>query len=62
VPAPGYPGPACDGVTEIWFDSWADHDAFFGSANYRELVNPDESRFIDLGSVRTVVTDEKVVL
>ncbi|GAA5155226.1 MULTISPECIES: EthD domain-containing protein [Amycolatopsis] len=62
VPAPGYPSPAYDGVTEIWFDSWADHDAFFSSANYRERVHPDEGKFIDLDSVRTVVTDEKVVL
>lgn len=62
VAAPGYPGPACDGLTEIWFASWEDHDAFFASENYRTLVNPDEGRFIDLGSVRTVVAEEKVVI
>ncbi|WAL68625.1 EthD domain-containing protein [Amycolatopsis cynarae] len=62
VPAPGYPGPACDGLTEIWFEDWAGHDAFFASENYRNLVNPDEAKFIDLNSVATMVTTEKVVI
>lgn len=62
VPAASYPAPAFDGLTEIWFDSWADHDAFFASANYRELVNPDEVTFIDPASVRTMVTEEQVVV
>ncbi|WP_081952201.1 EthD domain-containing protein [Kitasatospora phosalacinea] len=62
VPAQGYPNPAYDGLTEIWFESWADHDAFFTSRNYRELVNPDESEFIDLDSVAVMVTEETVVL
>ncbi|MGW1062819.1 EthD domain-containing protein [Micromonospora rubida] len=62
VPADSYPAPAFDGLTEIWFGSWADHDAFFASSNYKEKVNPDESRFIDMNSVRTMVTEEKVVV
>ncbi|NJP15542.1 MULTISPECIES: EthD domain-containing protein [Streptomyces] len=62
VPAEGYPSPAYDGITEIWFDSWADHDAFFTSKNYTELVNPDESTFIDMKSVAVMVTEEKVVI
>lgn len=62
VPAPNYPSPAYDGLTEIWFESWADHDAFFASANYKDLVNPDEAKFIDPGSVRTMVTEEKIVI
>ncbi|MEU4654001.1 EthD domain-containing protein [Streptomyces sp. NPDC023723] len=62
VPAEHYPSPAYDGLTEIWFDSWADHDAFFGSENYRTLVNPDEANFIDMSSVAVMVTEERVVL
>jgi len=62
VPAEGYPSPAYDGLTEIWFENWADHDAFFASDNYRELVNPDESRFIDMNSVAVMVAEEKVVI
>jgi uncharacterized protein (TIGR02118 family) len=62
VPAAGYPRPAYDGLTEIWFESWADHDAFFASKNYKELVNPDESKFIDMNSVAVMVTEERVVV
>jgi uncharacterized protein (TIGR02118 family) len=62
VSAEGYPSPAYDGLTEIWFENWADHDAFFASANYKELVNPDESRFIDMDSVAVMVTEERVVV
>ncbi len=62
VPAEGYPSPAYDGLTEIWFENWADHDAFFASENYRKTVNPDESDFIDMASVAVMVTEEKVVI
>ncbi|MDT0428279.1 EthD domain-containing protein [Streptomyces salyersiae] len=37
VTAESYPSPAYDGLTEIWFESRADHDAFFASKNYEEL-------------------------
>ena len=62
VPAEGYPGAAYDGLTEIWFESWEAHDAFFASDNYKKLVNPDESRFIDMDSVAVMVTEERVVI
>ncbi|MEU6967004.1 EthD domain-containing protein [Kitasatospora aureofaciens] len=62
VPAEDYPIPAYDGITEIWFESWSDHDAFFASKNYKELVNPDESKFIDMNSVAVMATEEKVVM
>ncbi|MEV0848925.1 EthD domain-containing protein [Streptomyces sp. NPDC049954] len=62
VPAEGYPSPAYDGLTEIWFESWADHNAFFASKNYEECVHPDESRFIDMNSVAVMVTEERVVV
>ncbi|WP_406132483.1 EthD domain-containing protein [Streptomyces anthocyanicus] len=62
VPAENYPPRAYDGLTEIWFEDWADHDAFFASANYRTLVNPDEARFIDMGSVAVMVMEEKEVI
>ncbi|MEU5924466.1 EthD domain-containing protein [Streptomyces antimycoticus] len=62
VPAEYYPPRAYDGLTEIWFESWEDHDAFFASENYRTLVNPDEARFIDMDSVAVMVTEEKEVI
>ncbi|NYH51882.1 uncharacterized protein (TIGR02118 family) [Nocardiopsis arvandica] len=61
ITADGYPDPAYDGLTEIWFDSWDDHDSFFASENYRTEVNPDESKFIDLSNVGVMVTNETVV-
>ncbi|WP_150252470.1 EthD domain-containing protein [Nocardiopsis deserti] len=61
VTADGYPEPAYDGLTEIWFDSWDDHDSFFASVNYKTKVNPDESKFIDLSNVGVMVTNETVV-
>lgn len=62
VPARNYPKPAYDGLTEIWFDSWADHDAFFASDNYKQLVNPDEATFIDQGSIGVMVTQETIIV
>ncbi len=62
VAAEGYPQPAYDGLTEIWFDSWADHDAFFTSDNYLQKVQPDEKKFIDYSSVGIMVTEEKTVI
>jgi len=60
--APSYPPPSFDGLTEIWFDSWQDHDAFFSSDNYKTRVQPDEPTFIDLANSVSLVTEEKVVL
>ncbi|PJE93826.1 EthD family reductase [Streptomyces carminius] len=62
VPAENYPGPAYDGLTEIWFDDWEDHNAFFSSENYRKLVNPDEPKFIDMSTVAVMVTEEKAMI
>lgn len=62
VPAESYPGPAYDGLTEIWFENWEDHNAFFASENYKERVHPDEGTFIDMGSVAIMVTEEKTVI
>ena len=62
VPAPNYPAPAYDGLTEIWFNSWEDHDAFFTSWNFVDRVKPDEPIFIDFSTVGIMVTDERTVI
>ena len=62
VAAENYPAPAYDGLTEIWFESWADHDAFFSSKNYLEKVKPDEPTFIGFTSVGVMVTEERIVI
>ena len=61
-PAPSYPESSYDGLTEIWFDNWSDHDAFFSYKNYHEKVKPDESTFINFSSVAIMVTEETIVI
>lgn len=62
VAAPGYPEPNFDALTEIWFDSWEDHDAYFKSENYRTKVQPDEGTFVNLDSYEVMVTEERIVI
>ena len=59
IAAPDQPVPAYDGLTEIWFDSLADHETFFTSRNYLEKVRPDETWFTLEG---VMVTDELVAI
>jgi hypothetical protein len=62
IPAEAYPAPAYDGLTEIWFDDWADHDAFFSSDNYKTLVQPDEANLVRKGSTIVMVASETLVV
>ena len=62
VAAPDYPAPGYDGMTEIWFDSWADHDAFFNSKNFLTQVKPDEPNLFDPKTARVMVTEERLVI
>ncbi|MGO1669326.1 MAG: EthD domain-containing protein [Sphingobacterium sp.] len=62
VEVPGFPKPLYDGVTDIYFESMDDFNAFYASDNYKTKVHPDESNFIKLDEVVTLVTDEKVVV
>ncbi len=62
VPAEQYPAPGWDAVVEICFDSWADHDAFFTSENYRTVVQPDESTFFVHADISVMVTEERVII
>lgn len=43
IAAPNQLAPTYDGLTEIWFDSLTDYEAFFASKNYLEKVLPDET-------------------
>ncbi|GAA3641512.1 hypothetical protein GCM10022223_71010 [Kineosporia mesophila] len=62
IEAPNYPAPTYDGLTEIWFDNWADHDAFFASDNYKTLVQPDEPTFVSFETSFSLVTEERTVI
>ena len=47
----------CDGVTEQWFASMDDFVAFVSEPDYRDLIAPDEARFLDMDRLRFVVCD-----
>lgn len=57
----GFPPPAYDGITDIYFATMDDFNNFFASENYKRKVHPDESNFIDLSDVVTLVSDELVI-
>lgn len=57
-----FPPPQYDGITDIYFSSMKDFNAFFASENYKLKVHPDESNFINLNAVVSLVSDEKVVV
>ena len=48
--------PAFDGTAELYFDSQAEADAFFGDPEYLERIHPDESNFADLSRCAFVAT------
>jgi uncharacterized protein (TIGR02118 family) len=62
IPSETYPEPTYDGMTEIWFDSWEDHDSFFASRNYQETVRPDEPNLIQVGASAMLVTEEREII
>jgi uncharacterized protein (TIGR02118 family) len=62
VPTDAYPEPEHDGMTEIWFDTWEDHDAFFSSQNYREIVHPDEPNLIIMDDGVILIAEETRVI
>ena len=48
--------PAYDGTAELYFDSQADADVFFGDPEYLAKIHPDESNFADLDRCAFVAT------
>lgn len=59
----GYRGrtPVCDGIAEAWFE---DLDALRATTGTPELkaVQEDEAKFIDRATMKTILTDEHVIL
>jgi uncharacterized protein (TIGR02118 family) len=58
----GFPPPDYDGITDIYFSSMEDFNSFFSSENYKLKIHPDESNFIRLNEVVSLVCDEKIVV
>lgn len=51
-----------DGVAVQWFDSIDDFWAFVSEPAYRELIAPDERRFLDVEAIQFVITEEPDVV
>lgn len=51
-------GEGYDGLVLQWFDRHRDFLAFVHEARYAELVQPDEQRLLDMGSIVVLFTDE----
>lgn len=51
-----------DGVAVQWFRSIDDFVAFISEPGYRELIAPDEKRFLDVDSIEFVITEEPNVV
>ncbi|GAA2608324.1 EthD domain-containing protein [Streptomyces axinellae] len=61
----GFPGVAevrFDAVVRQWFDSTEDIQGLVRSAEYRETIQPDERRFIDMSRSEFYLTTERVFL
>lgn len=54
----GVPASGRDGLVSIWFNRIEDVQVEFGSAYYREKLQPDEPRFSDRAKSRGVLTRE----
>ena len=49
-----------DGVVECWYDSLEDMKACTDNDYYREVIRPDEAKFIDLPTSKLIVTENTV--
>jgi hypothetical protein len=49
-------------LVEAWFETVEDMDTLFFSENFRTKVDPDHVNFIDLSSVRRMISEETVVV
>jgi len=54
-------GPLYDGAAEIWCDSLEEALEMFAEPKYRELIYPDELKFLDLNNRVILVTKEYLV-
>jgi uncharacterized protein (TIGR02118 family) len=47
-----------DGVTEQWFESYADFVAMIADAGYREIVGADEPVLLDMTAIVCTITED----
>lgn len=51
-----------DGVATLWFRSLQAFHDFVAEAAYREVLQPDEERFLDVEATRIAITDTGVTV
>ena len=51
-----------DGIAEIWFDDMTGFRGVFDSKNYRDVVTPDEERFVDRKRAQFLISEENAVI
>lgn len=54
----GLPVAAYDGIAQIWFDNVDGFLEYLNSANYRDIIRPDEERFADSQRVQFMFSEE----
>ncbi|SEQ10308.1 conserved hypothetical protein [Devosia sp. YR412] len=62
IAAPGFPEPEYDTLTEIYFDTWADYESYFGSENYKTKVHLDEYNFMVQGNYLVFPSEERIII
>jgi hypothetical protein len=53
---------ACDGVAEVWADKTEDIFGLLQSSTYREVVVPDEEKFLDRSKTILPLTTQHNVI
>ncbi len=62
VTAEEWTNPDYDALVEAWFDNVEELNALFLSDNFRKKVDPDHVNFIDLNTIRRMVSEEIIVV
>ncbi|MDR3476993.1 MAG: EthD domain-containing protein [Gammaproteobacteria bacterium] len=58
----GYTQAGYDGVAQIWFDDIAGFNGVFASQNYRNVIHPDEERFVDGKRCELLFSEETPII
>jgi uncharacterized protein (TIGR02118 family) len=51
-----------DGIAQLWFDDIAGFLEYIQSPNYRDVIQPDEAKFVDPKKVQFLFSEEMPVI
>ena len=54
----GLPSAPFDGIAQLWFDNPAGFVEYLQSPNYRDVIRPDENKFVDQTRVQFLFSEE----